>query len=106
MGRKAVHASAICARRLPRSFQGQRKESLSCCGEGFTLWREVLKIMEIALKWLSFLWVRVLSCAFFAELRADLRANREFFYNHIARLNLGCIFKRVVVQKALFKRID
>ena len=41
---------------------------------------------------LSFLWVRVLSCAFFAELRADLRANREFFYNHIARLNLGCIF--------------
>jgi|GEM_PF-3192522 len=92
MGRKAVHASAICARRLPRSFQGQRKESLSCSGEGFTLWREVLKIMEIALKWLFFLWVRVLSCAFFAELRADLRANREFFLQSYSATKFGLHF--------------
>ncbi len=93
MGRKAVRASTICARRLPRSLQGQGKESLSCCGEGFTLWREVLEIKEIALKvGYPFYGCGFYPAPFFAELRADLRANREFFYYHIARLNLGCIF--------------
>ena len=41
---------------------------------------------------LSFLWVRVLSCAFFAELRADLRANREFFLQSYSATKFGLHF--------------
>ena len=92
MGRKAVRASTICARRLPRSLQGQRKESLSCCGEGFTLWREVLKIMEIALKWLSFLWVRVLSCALFCRIAGGFEGKSGVFLQSYSATKFGLHF--------------
>ena len=93
MGRKAVRASTICARRLPRSLQGQGKESLSCSGEGFTLWREVLEIKEIALKvGYPFYGCGFYPALFFAELRADLRANREFFLQSYSATKFGLHF--------------